>query len=75
MYGKQWLSHTQIYEWYKWLKEGQIEDVPQSGLPLTSTTNENIKKKSVIWLGRTVYTNFALKFNAKNGAKDSLFWI
>lgn len=40
------MSKTQAYEWYKSFKEGHeiVEDLPRSGRPSTSTTDDNIVK-------------------------------
>ncbi|XP_032682930.1 protein GVQW3-like [Odontomachus brunneus] len=40
------LSKTRAYEWYKDFKSGRIvvEDLPRSGRPSTSNTDENVKK-------------------------------
>nr|APL98288.1 putative DD34D transposase [Bactrocera tryoni] len=45
-YGDSVLSKTQAYEWYKAFKDGReiVEDMPRSGRPSTSSTDENIKK-------------------------------
>lgn len=45
-FGTACMSKTQTYEWYKSFKEGREEiiDLPRSGRPLTSTTDENTRK-------------------------------
>ncbi|XP_012231261.1 protein GVQW3-like [Linepithema humile] len=45
-YSESVLSKTRAYEWYKTFKEGRevIEDLPRSGRPSTSSTDENIDK-------------------------------
>ncbi|MBZ5797537.1 hypothetical protein K8353_46760 [Burkholderia contaminans] len=44
--GKECLSHTQVFEWFKRFKEGRetTEDDPRPGRPSTSKTDENIVK-------------------------------
>ena len=51
-YGESVLSKTQVYEWYKAFQDGRttVEDMPRSGRPSTSTTDENIKKAKEIVL-------------------------
>jgi len=38
------LSQARVYEWFSWFKHGDmsLEDLPQSGRPSTSKTDENI---------------------------------
>lgn len=45
-FGESSMSKTQAYEWYKSFKEGRevVEDLPRSGRPSTSTTDDNIDK-------------------------------
>lgn len=45
-YGDSVLSKTQVYEWYKAFKDGReiVEDLPRSGRPSTSSTNDNVEK-------------------------------
>lgn len=45
-YGESVLSKTRAYEWYKAFKEGRevVDDLPRSGRPSTSTTDDNIDK-------------------------------
>lgn len=45
-YGDSALSKTQAYEWYKAFKDGReiVEDMPRSGRPSTSSTEENVDK-------------------------------
>jgi len=51
-YGESVLSKTQVYDWYKAFKNGRtdVEDLPRSGRPSTSSTDENIEvvKKTVL---------------------------
>jgi len=51
-YGDSALSKTRAYEWHKAFKEGRevIEDLPRSGRPSTSLTEDNIKKVKEIVL-------------------------
>lgn len=51
-YGESVLSKTRAYEWYKAFKEGReiVEDMPRSGRPSTSSTDENIEKVKEIVL-------------------------
>ncbi|KAJ8949031.1 hypothetical protein NQ318_005205, partial [Aromia moschata] len=46
VYGNECLSLTQVFEWFKWLKEGceTTEDDSRRGWPLTSKVDENIEK-------------------------------
>ncbi|KAJ8948678.1 hypothetical protein NQ318_004466 [Aromia moschata] len=46
VYGNECLSHTQVFEWFKRVKEGRetTEDDPRPGRPSTSKTDENIEK-------------------------------
>jgi len=45
-YGDSTMSKTRAYEWFSAFKEGRevLEDLPRSGRPSTSTTNDNIEK-------------------------------
>ncbi|CAK9817813.1 Protein GVQW3 [Anthophora plagiata] len=45
-YGDSTVLKTQAYEWYKKLKEGRtvVDDLPRSGRPSTSVTDETIEK-------------------------------
>ncbi|XP_018311308.1 putative nuclease HARBI1 isoform X2 [Mycetomoellerius zeteki] len=56
-YGNSSLSKTQVYEWYKLFKDGReiVEDLPRSGRPSSSNTNENIDKvKKIVFANRRV---------------------
>ncbi|KAJ8939666.1 hypothetical protein NQ318_006188 [Aromia moschata] len=46
VYGKEFLSRTQVFEWFKRFKEGRetTEADPRPGRPSTSKTDENIEK-------------------------------
>jgi len=46
VYGDQYLSRTQVFEWFKKFKEGReyAEDDPKSGRPSTAKTQENVEK-------------------------------
>ncbi|KAJ8933701.1 hypothetical protein NQ318_012255 [Aromia moschata] len=46
VYGKEFLSRTQVFEWFKQFKEGRetTEDDPRPGRPSKSETDENIEK-------------------------------
>jgi len=50
VYGDECLSCTQVYEWFKWFKEGreEIGDDQCPGHPSTSKTDANIEKVSEI---------------------------
>ena len=45
-YGECALSKTRVYEWYKAFAEGRkvVKDLPRSGRPSTSSTDENVDK-------------------------------
>lgn len=45
-YGESVISKTRTYEWYKTFKKGReiVEDMPRSGRPSTSKSEENIEK-------------------------------
>lgn len=51
-FGESALSKTRAYEWYKEFKSGRevVEDLPRSGRPSTSNTDENVAivKKTVL---------------------------
>ena len=51
-FGESALSRTRAYEWYKDFKSGRtvVEDLPRSGRPSTSNTDENVKKVKEIVL-------------------------
>lgn len=51
-YGDSTMSKTQAYEWYKEFKAGRtvVDDLPRSGRPSTSVTDENIEKVKKIVL-------------------------
>lgn len=56
-YGDSTMSKTQAYEWYKEFKAGRIvvDDLPRSGRPSTSITDENIDKiKEIVLANRRV---------------------
>ncbi|XP_018371295.1 PREDICTED: putative uncharacterized protein FLJ37770 [Trachymyrmex cornetzi] len=56
-YGDCSLSKSQVYEWYKFFKDGReiVEDLPRSGRPLTSNTDKNIDKvKKIVLANRHV---------------------
>lgn len=57
-YGESILSKTQVYDWYKAFKDTRetVEDMPRSGRPSTSTTDDNIKKVKEIVL-ENLYVN------------------
>ncbi|XP_050317891.1 protein GVQW3-like [Bactrocera neohumeralis] len=40
------MSKTQVYDWYESFKEGreEVNDLPRSGRPSTSSTEENVDK-------------------------------
>jgi len=46
VYGDECLSHTQVFEWFKRIKEGreEIRDDQRPSRPSTSQTDANIKK-------------------------------
>jgi hypothetical protein len=45
VYGDEYLSHTQVFEWFKRFKEGrEIRDDQSPGHPSTSKTEANIEK-------------------------------
>lgn len=46
VYGEDVMSRTQIFEWHKCFKNGRekVEDDPNSGLPSTSKTDDNIAR-------------------------------
>ena len=46
VYGDATMSRTLIFEWHKRFREGRedVEDDPRSGRPITSRTNENVKR-------------------------------
>ena len=50
-YGDECLSHTQVFAWFKRLKEGreEIRDDQRPGCPSTSKTDANIEKVSEIF--------------------------
>jgi len=54
VYGNDFLSRTQVFEWFKMFKEGREEvgDDQCPGLPRTSKTDANIEK-----VGETVRQN------------------
>nr|APL98296.1 truncated putative DD34D transposase [Bactrocera tryoni] len=45
-FGESALSKTRTYEWYRAFKEGRetVEDMPRSGRPSTSVTDDNVEK-------------------------------
>lgn len=45
-FGDSTMSKTQVYDWYKSFKEGreEVNDLPRSGRPSTSSTEENVDK-------------------------------
>lgn len=51
-YGESTLSKTQVYDWYRAFKDGRetVQDMPRSGRPSMSTTDDNIKKVKEIVL-------------------------
>ncbi|CAK9833775.1 Mariner Mos1 transposase [Anthophora retusa] len=56
-YGDSTMSKTQAYEWYKKLKDGRtvVDDLPRSGRPSTSVTDENVEKvKEIVLKNRRV---------------------
>ncbi|CAK9827766.1 Mariner Mos1 transposase [Anthophora retusa] len=56
-YGDSTISKTQAYEWYKKLKDGRtvVDDLPRSGRPSTSVTDENVEKvKEIVHENRRV---------------------
>jgi hypothetical protein len=50
MYGHNVMSCTQVFEWHKWLMEGQeeVDDDERLGRPSTSKTEEIVEKISEI---------------------------
>ncbi|XP_037931402.1 protein GVQW3-like [Teleopsis dalmanni] len=70
-YGDSSMSRTQAYEWYKSFKEGRevIKDLPRSGRPSTSNTEENVAKNKKIVLEdlRMTKNVIALDLNILNG--------
>ncbi|KAJ8943251.1 hypothetical protein NQ318_009942 [Aromia moschata] len=46
VYGNECLSHTQVFEWFKWFKEGceTTEDDPRPGRPSMLKTDEPVEK-------------------------------
>ena len=61
VYGDECLSRTQVFEWFKRLKEGreEIRDDQRPGRPSTSITDANIEK-----VGETVRQNHRLSIQA-----------
>ncbi|KAJ8947388.1 hypothetical protein NQ318_017751 [Aromia moschata] len=53
VYGNECLSHTQVFEWFKWFKEGRetTEDDPHPRRRSTSKTDENEKIDTVTLKG------------------------
>lgn len=45
-FGESALSKTRVYEWYRAFKDGRetVEDMPRSGRPSTSVTDDNVDK-------------------------------
>lgn len=50
VYSYEFLSHTQVFEWFKQLKEKweEIEDDRRPGQPSTSTTGDNVEKIGIL---------------------------
>ncbi|XP_037930546.1 protein GVQW3-like [Teleopsis dalmanni] len=71
-YGDFSMSRTQAYEWYKPFKEVRevIEDLPRSGRPSTSNTEENVTKINKIMLEdrRMTERDIARDLNISNGS-------
>ncbi|XP_037930790.1 protein GVQW3-like [Teleopsis dalmanni] len=71
-YGDSTMSRTQAFEWYKSFKEGRevIEDLPRSGRPSTSNTEENVAKIKKIVLDdrRMTEREIARDLNISNGS-------
>jgi hypothetical protein len=61
VYGDECLCHTQVFKWFKRLKEerGEIEDDVHPGQPCTSKTETNIEK-----VGEIVRKNRCLSIRA-----------
>ena len=61
VYGDEWLSRTQVFEWFKRFKEGreEIGDDQRPGHPRTSKTEANIEK-----IGEIVRQNHRLSIQA-----------
>ena len=51
-FGESTLSKTRAYEWYNAFKSGRdvVEDLPRSGRPSSSNTDENVEKVTEIVL-------------------------
>ncbi|XP_037946086.1 uncharacterized protein LOC119678365 [Teleopsis dalmanni] len=71
-YGDSSMSRTQAYKWYKSFKEGRevIKDLPRSGRPSTSNTEENVAKikKIVLEDRRMTKREIARDLNISNGS-------
>jgi hypothetical protein len=44
----EWLSRTQVFEWFERFKEGRVEDDARPSWPCTSKTDANIERVSEI---------------------------
>ncbi|XP_053947783.1 protein GVQW3-like [Anastrepha ludens] len=69
-FGESALSRTRAYEWYKDFKSGRtvVEDLPCSGRPPTSNTDEKVKKMKEIVLEnrhtslREIYSELGISY-------------
>jgi hypothetical protein len=61
VYGDECLSHTQVFEWFKWFKGGREEfrDNQHAGCPSTSKTDADIEK-----VGEIIRQNHHLSIQA-----------
>lgn len=66
-FGDSTMSKTQVYDWYKSFKEGreEVNDLPRSGRPSTSSTEENVDKIKQMVLENRHYSlrEIALEMN------------